>query len=142
VSSYSETCLDSNVLVRSVDDEPHPEIKKLWREWLRDRVMLHAPALLRYEVVNALYQQQRAGKLGAAEVSHALATALSRPIILHNDDELHLRALQLAANYALPVTYDAHYLALAERMGVELWTTDAKLVRAVEDQLAWVRLVS
>ncbi len=142
MSSYSETCVDSNVLVRSVDPNAQSEIRKLWREWLRDKVMLHAPVLLRYEVVNALYQIQKAGQLTPAEVSLALDTALRRPIVLHEDNELHELALELAVKYRLPAAYDAQYLALAQRLGVELWTTDAKLVKAVQDELAWVRLVS
>jgi predicted nucleic acid-binding protein len=142
VSSYSETCLDSNVLIRSVEPKVRPEIKDLWREWLQDKVMLHAPMLLRYEVVNALHQMRRAGTLDEDDVRRLLESALSRPIVLHDDEELHARALTLAAKHNLPATYDAHYLALAEKLGVELWTTDAKLARAVEDRLAWVRLVS
>ena len=104
--------------------------------------MLHAPSLMRYEVVNALYQIQKAGLLSREDVTLALEDALSRPIVLHEDEKLHKRALELAAMHKLPATYDAHYLALAEDLGVELWTTDAKLARAVEDRLAWVRLVS
>lgn len=142
MSSYSETCVDSSVLIRSLEKGPQPEIRKLWREWLRDKVLLHAPALLRYEVVNALHQQRKAGRIGDEEARAALDDALKRPIVLHEDDNLHTRALTMAAKYGLPAAYDAHYLALAERLGVEFWTTDAKLVRAVEDRLAWVRLVS
>jgi predicted nucleic acid-binding protein len=142
MSSYSETCLDSNVLVRSVEPKPRPEISRLWREWLRDEVMLHAPALMRYEVVNALYKFRKAGQLSSDDASRALKVALGRPIVLHEDEKLHMRALELAAEHKLPAAYDAQYLALAERLGVELWTTDAKLVKAVEGRLNWVRLVS
>src|SRR3979411_596445 len=142
MSSYSETCVDSSVLVRSVENEAQPEIRKLWREWLRDKVMLHAPALLRYEVVNTLHQMRKAGRIGSDEARLALEDALSRPIVLHEDEKLHVRVLGMAAKYNLPAAYDAQYLALAERLGVEFWTTDAKLARAVEGRLGWVGLVS
>jgi predicted nucleic acid-binding protein len=105
-------------------------------------VMLHAPALMRYEVVNALYRLQKAGTLSREAASHALGDALSRPIVLHEGKDLHARALELAAEHKLSAAYDAQYLALAEKLSVELWTTDAKLVKAVGDRLAWVRLVS
>jgi predicted nucleic acid-binding protein len=114
----------------------------LWREWLRDKVVLHAPALLRYEVVNALYQMRKVGRLSTDAAGNALRVALRRQIVLHEDEALHARALELAAKFKLPAAYDAQYLALAEKLGVELWTADAKLARAVEDRLAWVRLVS
>jgi predicted nucleic acid-binding protein len=142
MSSYSETCLDSSVLVRAVDPTPQPEVRSLFRGWLRDKVMLHAPALLRYEVVNALHQIRKAGRLSGDRVELALREALGKPIVLHEDDNLHARALEMAADHKLPAAYDGQYLALAEKLGVELWTADAKLVRAVQDRLAWVRLVS
>lgn len=142
MSRYSETCLDSSVLISSVEEQPRPEIKKVWREWMRDQVVLHAPTLLRYEATNAIHRMWRAGQLGPDAASRALASAMRRPIVLHQDDELHLKALDMAAAYGLPAAYDAHYLALAARLGVELWTTDTRLVKAVEDRLTWVRLVS
>jgi predicted nucleic acid-binding protein len=142
MSSYSETCLDSSVLVRAIDPSPQPEVRRLVREWLRDKVMLHAPALLRYEVVNALHQIRKTGRLSGDSAELALREALGKPIVLHEDDNLHARALEMAADHKLPAAYDAQYLALAEKLGVELWTADAKLVRAVQDRLAWVRLVS
>jgi len=37
--------------------------------------------------------------------------------------------------------YDAHYLALAERLGAEMWTADRRLCQAVGAALPWVRLV-
>src|SRR5690349_10824677 len=107
MSSYSETCVDSSVVIRSVENEARPEMRSLWRGWLRDRVMLHAPALLRYEVVNALHQMRKVGRLGADEARRALDDALSRPIVLHEDEKLHVRALGMAAKYNLPAAYDA-----------------------------------
>lgn len=142
MSSYSETCVDSSVLIRSVENEASPEIRALWREWLRNKVMLHAPALMRYEVVNALHQMRKAGRIGGDEARRALDDALSRPIVLHEDERLHIRALGMAEKYNLPAAYDAQYLALAERLSVEFWTTDAKLARAVEGRVKYVRLVS
>ena len=47
----------------------------------------------------------------------------------------------IAATYHLPATYDAHYLALAEHLGVELWTADTRLVNALLPfKLDWVKL--
>lgn len=39
--------------------------------------------------------------------------------------------MQLARQFNLPAAYDAHYLALAERLEAELWTLDRKLFNAV-----------
>ncbi len=37
--------------------------------------------------------------------------------------------------------YDAHYLALAARLGAEFWTADQRLVNTVQSALPWVRFV-
>ena len=63
-------------------------------------------------------------------------------IVIHNPDGLHQRALALAHAYRLPAAYDAHYLALAEYFGCELWTDDGRLFRGVQDDLSFVRRLS
>ena len=55
---------------------------------------------------------------------------------------LSTRALELALRSKRPASYDAHYLALAEYLGCELWTADERLWNATHtahDTLAWVR---
>jgi predicted nucleic acid-binding protein len=97
-----------------------------------------APALLNYEVANALYRYEKAGELTQEEVQQALDTVLALPIQLIGDHALHVEAVLLARRAGLPATYDAHYLALAERLGAEFWTADRKLVRQVGAALPWV----
>lgn len=66
--------------------------------------------------------------------------ALALPITLRTDDDLHLPAFELAARFDLPAAYDAHYLALVEKLNLEFWIGDRRLVNAVHPQLPWVRL--
>jgi predicted nucleic acid-binding protein len=63
------------------------------------------------------------------------------PIELHDETGLHQRAVEIAARFNLPAAYDAHYLALAERLGAGFYTGDARLARAVGGELPWVRLI-
>ncbi len=55
-----------------------------------------------------------------------MSSALALPIQLVEDPELHLHAAQIARDCGLAAAYDSHYLALAERYDVELWTTDQR----------------
>jgi predicted nucleic acid-binding protein len=104
-------------------------------------VRLCAPALLPYEVTNAVHRYERAGYLTAPTVDRALEALQALPIHLVEDPALHREALALARRHALAATYDAHYLALAERLGCELWTADRRLIGSLSDDLFWLRLV-
>ena len=135
-------CIDAGLVIWRVlfpDDLP---VQQAWEEWDRSESRLAAPALLTYEVTNVLHRYQRQGGLSSETAELALQAALALPVEQVHDIGLHLRARQLAQEYGLPAAYDAHYLALAERLGAEFWTMDAKLVKALQPfELGWVRLV-
>jgi predicted nucleic acid-binding protein len=119
------------------DDAP---IKKVWQTWVSNETNLVAPSLLFYEVTNGLYQQERNKYLSPETIWKSLEYSLDLPITLVNEKNLHLRAREIAIEYKLPATYDAHYLALAEWMDIELWTADMRLVKAVKSfDLGWVK---
>ena len=63
---------------------------------------------------------------------------VTSPIVFFPSDELHERAWQLALTAGL-TTHDALYLALAERLGAELWTLDALLAGPAAARFAMVR---
>lgn len=139
--STATFCLDAGVVVRAFQPD-YPEVKALWSEWRRKPPTLVAPSLLRYEVTNSFYRQQRAGSIDYDQLHQTLARVLTLDIQYYDEPALHAEAAEIAAEYGLPAVYDAHYLALAKRLGVDLVTTDAKLVKAVGDTLSWVRLVA
>ena len=70
-----------------------------------------------------------------------LAEFLTFPVELVAPAELHRHALILADDHGLPAVYDAHYVALAQVLGCELWTDDRHLVRLLAGQLAFVRWI-
>lgn len=132
-------CVDANIVVRLLlfaEDE----IQTLWKNWETAGTHLVAPSLLHYEVVNSLYQYQKYGKISPASLERSLQAALVLPVELYDDDHIHRRAMQLAAQYGLPAAYDAHYLALAEWLEIDLWTADMRLVNSLKPhKLTWVK---
>jgi predicted nucleic acid-binding protein len=70
-----------------------------------------------------------------------MKTALSQPIDFYDEESFHEAAIETAWKLNRPATYDAHYLALAEKLGAEFWTLDQRLFNAVRHQLPWVHLV-
>ena len=140
MSNSTTVCIDASVVLRYVlmpDDAP---IKKVWQAWASNETNLVAPSLLFYEVTNGLYQQEKNKYLSPETIWKSLEYSLDLPITLVNEKNLHLRAREIAIQYNLPATYDAHYLALAEWMDIDLWTADMRLVKAVKSfGLRWVK---
>ena len=135
-------CVDASVVIplvtRRAEGSP---VAKLWRSWYAAGRRLVAPTLLYYEVSNALHRYAVHGELESDEAAAALEAALSLDVELYRDRALHQRALMLAEAPGLPATYDAHYLALAERLEAELWTADRRLYAAVQAAMPQVNLV-
>jgi predicted nucleic acid-binding protein len=92
------------------------------------------------EVTNILRQRMRTSDgLSLDAATQHLDDFLALAIEFHNPAGLHFQALVLADALGLPATYDAHYLALAEHLGCELWTDDLRLIRQVATGLPFVR---
>jgi len=135
-------CVDASIIIPLVVGSGNVKrITELWTTWHESESALIAPTLLYDEVTNALRRYLIHGELSEEETTAALETALAFDITLYNDDELHLKALNLANRFSLAAAYDAHYLALAERFAAQFWTADRRLVRVVQGDFPWVHLV-
>ncbi|MDJ0355834.1 type II toxin-antitoxin system VapC family toxin [Paenarthrobacter sp. PH39-S1] len=89
--------------------------------------VLHAPAHLDAEVLSALGQLHRAGKLSDADIRGALEWLATLPLTRHLLGDLLTGAWEYRDNIRLA---DALYVRLASRMDVPLLTTDRRLARA------------
>lgn len=116
--------------------------RALLRNTLNAGEPIVAPPLLKYEVTNILRLRVRASEpMPLEEALMHLDDFLSVPIELRSPPGIHRRALILADEFGLPAAYDAHYLALAERLDCVLWTDDRRLLRLVGDRLPFVRAI-
>lgn len=141
MANSSPICVDASIVVRLLTGTATDADAQLRNRWRRQGARMVAPTLLRYEVTNALHRYRRAGELSDGEVDVRLQVLFDLPFGYFADDELHVEAHRIAARFALPAAYDAHYLALAARLDAELWTADRRLARAVAGSLPWVNLV-
>lgn len=141
ISNFATQCVDANVVLRLLNAPEHPAVADLWSEFVAADVELVAPTLLTYEVANALHQQWRAGRLDTERARDLLDVAQALPIALYGDAQLHARALELAGEHNLSATYDAHYVAVAERFRVPLWTCDRRLAKEMDGGSPEVHLV-
>jgi predicted nucleic acid-binding protein len=140
MKNSSTVCVDASLVVRRVTSQSDP-FHAQWDLWEQKNSRLVAPSLLYYEVTNGLYRYEKAGILPLEAVNKALEAALALPIELFGDAELHRQAKNQAKKYKLPASYEAHYLALAERLDIDLWTADARLFNTLQPfKIDWIKL--
>ena len=92
-------------------------------------------------MANALHKRVLRAELDAEQAELLLVAILTSGLELDHGNEVHVRALQIARIFRRPSSYDAHYVALAEREGCECWTADERLWNAVSRDLPWVRWI-
>lgn len=136
----SDVVLDSGILIASVFPETlTPQAKLLIRQLQEDDTALHAPSLLRYEVVAVSRKAVYQGRVTPEEGLRACDRLLSYPVMLHFSDKLLKRGYELAAEYNRPTAYDAQYLAVAEQLSCVFWTADERMFNAVKARFAGIR---
>ncbi len=127
----SETVIvDSSIAVKWLLHESDSDLaNELLAQWRNKSATILAPALLLYEVSNVLYQRVRRGDITSEQARLEIVGLLSSEVtwFFSQYPQLSLRAIELAHQFHLPATYDAHYLALAERENCEFWTADTRL---------------
>ena len=134
-------CVDASLIIRLViPPDDANKIGNLWRRWKSEGRQIIAPVLLFYEITNALHQYSRHGLLSTDEIQEVLGLIAQLNIEIFENIALHHQAIEIAWQLGLKATYDAHYLALAQQMNAEFWTTDARLVNGVGETLPWVHL--
>ena len=134
--------VDANVPVILVSGDPRQEAAQdRIRQWLVASEEIHAPSLLPYEVANALTRLVASGALRADRIDRAWRTALSIPISYHPLAAEGDRVVSIALKLRRQTAYDAAYIALAERLGAEVWTFDGPLARNATSSGCPVRLI-
>ena len=134
--------VDTSIALKWVLVEPDsPVARALLAEWIDKEMVIFAPKLLAYEVSNSLYRKARKGEMTLDAAKLGLTKILSTGLEFDSSSSsaLNVRAMEIAEHFNLPATYDAHYVALAEREKCELWTADTKMWRAVQGKITWVR---
>ncbi|MGQ9921569.1 MAG: type II toxin-antitoxin system VapC family toxin [Desulfobacca sp.] len=136
---HSMMCVDASFVLRLLGStSPEAAPAQMWLESQEQGKIAVAPGLLYYEVANALHRYVVKDQLTAAAARQLLELALDLEIEVYSEPDLHYQALRLAQELALPAAYDAHYLALAKRLGAELWTADQRLARVAGTVVAIV----
>jgi len=136
--------IDANLIAALVLPLPYSEqaTNKIVA-WKRAGLELLAPVLLEYEIAAVLRKAVVAQWLTTDLALEAIGKVLTLNIqCLAPTAHLHERALRWAERLGHSKAYDAHYLALAEQEGIELWTADRRLANGAQQAGAhWVHWI-
>jgi predicted nucleic acid-binding protein len=126
--------MDSSVLIASMlSDEPlSGRAFDFIQSHTGPEYSICAPQLLRSEVAAVLRKAVFTNRITHSDGSIMLRRALASPITFYEDEALLLEAYELAQRFHQPRTYDAQYLALADRLHGDFWTTDERLVNSIK----------
>jgi predicted nucleic acid-binding protein len=132
--------VDASVLLHAfLPDEMQPQALAVVREHAAGRVHLKAPALLPYELGNAVLQAERRGRITRDQADRIIESfaGLDIEIVPQTWGEM----LPLARQYDRSAC-DAAYLTLAQQAGEPLVTGDSRLYNAVKDRLDFVIFIA
>lgn len=137
--------VDANLVAALALPLPYSEqVADKMAGWKRTGSELHAPLLLEYELASILRKAVVVGLITTDTATEAMRRLLDLGIrVWPPTVTLHASALQWAERLGQSKAYDAHYLALAEELGGELWTADRRLAHCARQAgKDWVRWIS
>ena len=147
-ADFQAIVIDASVGVLSVLEGPLSRmVERKWEGWLQEDVTIFAPRLWLNELTSALHKIYRLGEISETSALSALDAALTLGVELVDEDaDLCRQAYRWASRLGQLATYDAFYLALAERLnatpGASLWTADQRLAkRAQQIGVNWVHWI-
>ena len=136
--------IDANLIAAMVLPLPYSDLAaRRIMNWKQAGLELLAPVLLEYEVAAILRKAVMARWLSTDLAVEAMGDILAlRVRCVTPTRDVYERALRWAGRLGRSKAYDAHYLALAEQQGAELWTADKRLAAAAKQAGAhWVHWV-
>jgi len=133
----SALVVDSSIVVYALTVGAHDHVL---RRRLSEPRLLHAPALLDFEVLHAVRGLTLGRRVAPGRAELAVADFCDLHIERYPGAALAGRMWQLRGNFT---AHDAAYIALAELLGCPLLTGDGKLRgshRAVVELYPWTRM--
>ena len=135
--------VDANIAINTALDMTD-NLERFWERVDQEQITPCAPRLWLSETTSAIRFLLSQKEITSNEAEEALRTMHGLRIeIINEDEELSLRALELAGKLRQSKAHDAFYLALAEKLVVEFWTADERLFnRCKKDlKLSWVHWI-
>ncbi len=137
--------VDASLIVALVvADDRQAGVQAHLEHWVDAGEVLHAPAVLPYEVANVLARLTFDGDLAAEDIADIWSDLSALDLVLHpfdlNQDGPALAAIttQLRRRHAT----DSTYIRVALQLDTAVWTLDGKLARNAADVGLPVKLIT
>ncbi|HHS96798.1 MAG TPA: PIN domain-containing protein [Chloroflexi bacterium] len=148
-ATYSPVVVvDANIAIWAILPVRPPDVGvdplDLFADWRRASVRLVAPTLWLAECISVIRGCVHARLISPQQGRTAIDDlfALEVEVLPIADEKLCRAALEWAERLEQARAYDGFYLALAERLGAEMWTADGRLARKAQQiGISWVRLL-
>lgn len=125
-------CVDASLVAKwLIDEDDSPLALDVLERWIQQSTDMVAPILIDYEMGSVLRKVAARGLISADEARERLHLLEVLPIRRLHPPFLLQRAWAIATRYGLYTIYDASYAALAEHLGVRLYTCDKAFISAL-----------
>jgi len=133
-----DSCVALKWVLTEADSAKALELRTHFQQHVHE---LLAPDLFLAECSHALLRAERRALIQQGEAAILLGDILSTPLDLHSYIPLMARAVEIASDSRCGF-YDCLYVALAEREGCELVTSDQKMVAGLQKEFPFIILLS
>lgn len=134
--------IDAGFAYRLILPGDHREaFREKMTAWQQAGIELYAPSLWVYKLTSAFSKAVHFGALTQPQGHEALQLAmlLGVRLVVPDEDMTH-RAWLWTQTLKRAAAYDSFYLALAQTMDTQFWTTDKRLYNAADKP--WVQLMA
>jgi predicted nucleic acid-binding protein len=130
--------LDANVCIPLVINTPLSSVASdLWDQLTQSGAQIYAPRLWVYEVTSTLrklvFMKEIPPEIGKDSLSLLLESNIQ---FVEEKSDLVLAAYRWAERLERKVVYDCFYVALAEQLDAEFWSSDNRLLNGLKE-LGW-----
>jgi predicted nucleic acid-binding protein len=139
-------CVDASILLKwTVPEDDSAQALDLLNHFIETGATIVEPLLCLYEVPSAIRRKVTKHQISEDEAAEALGkwSFLTAQLNISTEERRRIqRAWDIASSHGLGRIYDCIYLALAEELGADCWTADARFHSAVSAEFPRLRLLS
>ncbi len=137
-----ELVIDASVILKWYlpDEEFAQKALNILHRHVSGEIVLYAPTILPYEILNALIVAERMGRVNEEVTKNAFNAFLDLEINFLNPFLDYQGIISLARAFDRSV-YDASYLAVANKRDIDFVTGDRRLLNAVRKELKSVKWI-